>query len=90
MKSNGRINGMKKFNVKNSNHAFYCHSQSNNRGLVMFGNGDVLIFVEQLKSQSWCHQVDYNYFGETHSLCSNGKAGKTEFTPKRFIIIQMK
>ena len=41
------------------------------------------------KSESYCNQGDYEYPSGTPSLCSNGNSGSTDFTPKRFIVIQM-
>ena len=61
-----------------------------NSGYFTFGNGlDYYLVGGSNKSNSYCQQCDYNYEGETHSLCANGGTESTKYTPRRFIAIQM-
>ena len=71
--------------------SFYCYDKTYDGYLFLFGgfNGDIVLYKENRKSESWCCQGDYEYPSETPSLCSNGNGGRTSFTPKRFIVIQM-
>ena len=93
LQSNRRINGMKKYpKIRNDSNSFIVWNNTNTGGgLFGFGKGkDICVYQGNRKSESYCLQYSYNYSGETNSLCSNGGREKTKFTPRRFIVIQMK
>ena len=72
LQSNGRINGMKQFKIKNSDNAFWLCNRGHWAHFA-FGNGcDYCVHGGNDKSSSYCKQCDYNYEGETHSLSANG------------------
>ena len=89
LKSNGRINGMMKFNIKSgsSSHAFYMYPKSSSD---MFGIGCWGIDIyKKGNSNTFCKQDSFDYNGIQHVLCGSGTSA-TNFTPKRFVVIQMK
>ena len=51
------------------------------------GGSDIGIYRENAKEKSYCHQYEiyFNYHEYKNALC-----GAYNFTPKRFIVIQMK
>ncbi|BFU19755.1 trichohyalin, putative [Entamoeba histolytica] len=83
LKSNGRIEGMKKFDIKEPQYAFCLYNQSYDN-LFEFGC-DIIVFKENYKTNSYCCQYSFDYKGISNALC-----GKEDFTPKRFIVIEMK
>ena len=90
LKSNGRLNGMHKFEIKSE----YCACSlrvKSDKWLIGFGNWDIWIAKENVKSESGCHQFDYcyNYHGMTNVFVPNC-TNKVYYTPKRFMVIQMK
>ncbi|BFU24317.1 predicted protein [Entamoeba histolytica] len=87
LESNGRIEEMKKFDIKEPEYAFKLYNQSDNY-LFKFGYGDIRIFKENDKTQSYCVQDSFEYEGISNALC--GKQYPKRFTPKRFIVIEMK
>ncbi|BFU20089.1 TLD, putative [Entamoeba histolytica] len=85
LESNGRNEGMKKFDIKQPEYAFYLINQSHSC-LFAFGNGnDIHVCKENNKTQSYCQQQSFEYEGISNALC-----GKEDFTPKRIIVIEMK
>ncbi|BFU24067.1 trichohyalin, putative [Entamoeba histolytica] len=84
LESNGRIEGMKKFDIEQPEYAFILFNQSDNR-LFEFGLGDIVVFKENIKTYSYCCQRNFEYEGISNALC-----GKHSFTPKRIIVIEMK
>ncbi|BFU21880.1 trichohyalin, putative [Entamoeba histolytica] len=88
LESNGRIEEMKKFDIKEPEYAFYLHNQSDDL-LFAFGFGDgyedIIVFKENDKTQSFCNQYSFEYNEIENALCGN-----ENFTPKRFIVIEMK
>ncbi|BFU22335.1 trichohyalin, putative [Entamoeba histolytica] len=85
LESNGRIEGMMKFDIKHTQYAFILYNQSDNR-LFSFGFGcDIYVYKEKYKTQSFCYQNCFEYEGISNALC-----GKFNFTPKRIIVIEMK
>ncbi|GAB1224869.1 hypothetical protein ENUP19_0223G0022 [Entamoeba nuttalli] len=85
LESNGRMKGMTKFDIKEPEYAFYLYNQSNNY-LFSFGyRHDICVYKENIKTQTYCDQDSFEYKGIQYSLC-----GKYYFTPKRFIVIEMK
>ncbi|BFU18330.1 trichohyalin, putative [Entamoeba histolytica] len=88
LESNGRIEGMMKFDIKEPEYAFYLHNQSDDL-LFAFGFGDgyedILVFKENDKTQSFCNQYSFEYNEIEDALCGN-----ENFTPKRILVIEMK
>ena len=85
LKSKGRINGMMKFENKNTNYSFLLFN--NDSYLMEFGTGhDIFLCNKRNKEQSHCKQSSiYEYHGIIQTLSDNDN-----FTPKRFVVIQMK
>ncbi|BFU21979.1 trichohyalin, putative [Entamoeba histolytica] len=89
LESNGRIEGMKKFDIEIPQHAFCLFNQSDDR-LFEFGHGysDILVYKENNKTYSYCNQYSFEYEGISNALC--GKEWPNYFTPKRIIVIELK
>ncbi|BFU19989.1 trichohyalin, putative [Entamoeba histolytica] len=88
LESNGRIKGMKKFDIKHTQYAFILFNQSYDR-LFAFGLlGDIEVYKENNKTKSYCKQSSFEYEGISNALC--GKQNPEYFTPKRIIVIEMK
>ncbi|GAB1226993.1 hypothetical protein ENUP19_0316G0013 [Entamoeba nuttalli] len=88
LESNGRLEGMMKFDIMKQQYAFYLFNQSS-VGLFEFGNGgDILAYKENNKTTSSSKQYSFEYKGIEDTLC--GKQHPDRFTPKRFIVIEMK
>ncbi|BFU19283.1 trichohyalin, putative [Entamoeba histolytica] len=86
LESKGRIEGMKKFDIKQPQYAFILHNQSDN---YLFGIGyDIGVFKENNKTKSHCNQRSFKYEGIKNALCGNKFPNR--FTPKRIIVIEMK
>ena len=84
LKSNGRINGMKKFNVSDSSSIIDIDTKSGD-WLFLIGLSGYDIEVKRKDiSGSYCSQYQFNYEGITNALC-----GQRDFTPKRIVFIQM-
>ncbi|BFU20440.1 predicted protein [Entamoeba histolytica] len=84
LESNGRIEGMMKFDIEIPEYAFYLYNQSYD-SLFSFGLGDFGVCKENYKTKSFCKQHSFEYEGIENALC-----GKGGFTPKRIIVIEMK
>ncbi|BFU24563.1 trichohyalin, putative [Entamoeba histolytica] len=85
LESNGRIEEMMKFDIIFQEDAFGLCSQSDDC-LFGFGYyGDIVVYKENNKTESWCEQYSFEYKGISNALC-----GKHNFTPKRIIVIEMK
>ncbi|BFU23355.1 trichohyalin, putative [Entamoeba histolytica] len=82
--SNGRMKGMKKFDIKVQRYAFILNSQADDY-LFGFGLSDIVVGKENNKTASHCSQHSFSYDGIRNTLC-----GKFYFTPKRIIVIEMK
>ena len=95
LKSNGRVSGMHKFEIQSSNsqYAFYLDTKSSG-ALFRFGGGhDMMIYKQNSKSSSFCYQHNsyYDFHGITKAFHPDLTEGNWKnFTPKRFIVIQMK
>ncbi|BFU23275.1 predicted protein [Entamoeba histolytica] len=86
LESKGRIEGMKIFDIKQPEYAFYLNSQTDNS---FFGFGyDIVIGKENNKTKSHCYQYAFEYKGIENALC--GKELPYNFTTKRIIVIEMK
>ncbi|BFU26695.1 trichohyalin, putative [Entamoeba histolytica] len=89
LESNGRIEGMMKFDIKEPQHAFYLYYQSHSCLFSFgFGFGDIRVYKENNKTLSYCKQESFEYEGISNALC--GKQYPYRFTPKRIIAIEMK
>ena len=91
LSSNGRLKEPMKFEkVSKRNGAYFMQNISNERLIIL---GNISLFKKDVKEKSYTLQNDwFNYHGIEKALC--GKVGNMEkgehFTPKRFIVIQMK
>jgi len=89
LKSNGRLDGMSKFEIAHPQTAFKLFDKSNTF-LCDFGDGsDIRIFKE--KNKSLCNQSkrqSYNYHGIESALLPNSNS-VSKFVPKRIVVIQM-
>ncbi|BFU26704.1 predicted protein [Entamoeba histolytica] len=90
LESKGRMKGMKKFDIKQPQHAFHLCSQSDSFlfefGYGLFGFGyDIEVHKENDKTISHCRQCSFEYEGISNALCGN-----KWFTPKQIIVIEMK
>jgi hypothetical protein len=90
LQSNGRVNGMHKFEEKDNCGGIIVYNKSNTS---LFGTGGCFwIYKENRKSESFVCEDSYCYdfHGITkafHPDLTNG--GSKNFTPKRFVAIQM-
>ncbi|BFU19403.1 predicted protein [Entamoeba histolytica] len=88
LESNGRMKGMKKFDIIQPECAFYLYTQSDDY-LFSFGGSDIVVYKQNNKTESHCKQSSFEYEGISNALC--GKEWFTNsFTPKRIIVIEMK
>ncbi|BFU25531.1 trichohyalin, putative [Entamoeba histolytica] len=88
LESKGRMEGMKKFDIKIPERAFLLCKQSNDC-LFAFGYRDICVYKENNKTNSFCLQHSFEYKGIRNALC--GKEWPNNyFTPKRIIVIEMK
>ncbi|GAB1220811.1 hypothetical protein ENUP19_0059G0020 [Entamoeba nuttalli] len=87
LESNGRIEGMKKFDIVDTRYAFKIFNQTDDY-LFNFGFGwDIFVYKENNKTKSWCKQHSFEYEEISNALC--GKEYTEPFTPKRIIVIEM-
>ena len=86
LKSNGRLNGMMKFEIKDTSRTFLIRKDNYSNDLFLFGgNGDIDLNNQSSKKSSRCSQSScFNYHGISNALC-----GGYNFTPKRFVVLQM-
>ena len=91
LKSNGRLNGMLKFEQKNYCYGLYIYDKSNS---YIFGLHDgFYICKENSKSSSNIteREQSFDFHGKSNIFLSNsGNGSWPKFTPKRFVVIQMK
>ncbi|BFU22227.1 trichohyalin, putative [Entamoeba histolytica] len=85
LESNGRNEGMMKFNIKQPQYAFYLDKQTHDWLFAFGGGSDISVGKENDKTESYCDQQSFDYKGISNALC-----GKKYFTPKRIIVIEMK
>ena len=85
LRSNGRINGMMKFEIKKTECGLWIHKKDDNL-LLSLGYCDIYLYKDNEKFSSYCKQDnnDFNYNGYLNVL-----TGSYNFVPKRFFIIQM-
>ncbi|EDR27209.1 hypothetical protein EDI_045730 [Entamoeba dispar SAW760] len=84
LESNGRIQEMMKFDIKDPQYAFGLYNQLDG-GLFEFGGNDIYVCKENNKTKSCCKQSSFEYKGISNVLC-----GRQCFTPERIIVIEMK
>ena len=80
---------MKKFEVELPIWAYKQYAK-NHEKLFGIGGGHDIRILKNGQNGSYCDQHSFNYNGLTGSLCSPCKVSQQLFTPKRFIVIQMK
>ena len=92
LKSNGRLDGMMKFPIRNKSQAFEVYDETTD-WLLTIGQGgpglndDInLMKSDCLHSnpRCGCKQSSYDYNGIQNALC-----GSMNFMPKKFVVIQM-
>ena len=96
LESNGRHKSPMKFDIKKEkcDYAFVLCSDNhfyNSDWLFSCGNSDISIYKENKKSRSCCYQdkgSHFDYRGVEKALVQNPNY-PNNFTPKRFIVIQM-
>ncbi|BFU24873.1 predicted protein [Entamoeba histolytica] len=86
LKSNRRLEGMKKFDIIQPEYAFYLYNQTSD-WLFEFGFSrlDLAVGKENNKAQSHCKQSSFEYNKISNALC-----GGYNYIPKRIIVIEMK
>ena len=90
LRSNGRVDGMKKYDIKpeEKQNAFVLYK--NNWGILFSvgGGNDICIRKENHKTECYCKPKSFYYRGNKDIL--DGKIGKENcFTLQRFVVIQM-
>ena len=86
LKSNGRLNGMKKFNITEPQHAFILCQKSDSYYLFSIGAGvDIGVYKKNYSNGGWGTQCSFNYEGHQDVL----KGSDFNFEMKRFVVIQM-
>ena len=83
LKSNGRLDGMIKFEIKDNQHTFYLWDDYD---LFYIGNTDIRIYKSSRKSSSNSQSTStFDYHGLSNPL----RGTSSEFTPKRIVVIQL-
>ena len=91
LQSNGRLDGMNRFLVKDYNHAMFLYSSTNHWLLSVGSDGgkggkdDITIMkkdCQNLNPGNGCQQSSYNYNGIKNALC-----GSDSFDVKQFLVI---
>ena len=95
LKSNGRVNGMQKFEIQSNNAQYACclYNKSSSN-MIRFGgpSWNIRLDTQNYKSSSYAGQFtnSYNYHNTTNAFIPNSMSKQTNFTPKRITVIQMK
>ena len=88
LKSNGRLAGMKKFEINELEEGYVLFR---NTDLQLIQLGDIILFTKQNKNESFCrfqYDNNFNYQNIENAIC--GKTGwKNPFVPKRITVVQM-
>jgi hypothetical protein len=90
LKSNGRVNGMHKFEEKDKSRGFYLYKKSDT--CLFYIHSGIYIHKENNKNRSWVYEDSnvHEYHGITKALHPDLRDGSSvEFIPKRFVVIQM-
>ena len=85
LKSNGRLNGMKKFDITQPQFAFYLYQKSSQIYLFSIGGNDIGVCKKNYRNGGWGNQQSFNYEGHQNVL----KGNDDDYTMKRFVVIQM-
>ena len=95
LESNGRLNGMMKFKIKDTRYGCYMSNESDEYLIVL---GNIFLFKDNKGSKAFCIQEEdwFDYQGITNALCGrtcyedeNGEWEGEYFTPLRIQVIQM-
>ena len=97
LRSNGRLSGPMKFEIKKSRRGY---GMNNKEHSILIEIGNIQLYKEKKKNLSYCFKDNENYFeyyGIENAVCGrtayadeNIKLKGDRFTPKRFLVIQMK
>ncbi|GAB1219596.1 hypothetical protein ENUP19_0039G0011 [Entamoeba nuttalli] len=94
LKIKGRIKGMKKFDIEDSEYAIYIFKRTDD-SLFSFGYSgifgclsDIFVYKENNKTNSYCYQETFEYKGIENALC--GKQHPHCFIPKQIVVVEMK
>ena len=93
LKSNGRLNGMMKFEIKDTSKGYFLYYKSHLTHLISLGGGvDLHLCKQNSKSRSSCCQNTscFNYHSTTNPFVGGNGSGSKNFTPRRITVIQMK
>ena len=93
IQSNGRLEKSIKCKIKDTEYGGYYLFDKSDEYEQLIIIGDITLFKESLKNQSYCEQHEdyFNYHGIENALCGKqpNDDGKMKFTPKRIVVIQM-
>ena len=92
--SQGRLDGPKRFDIKNISIGYVLHDKTDENWLIQIG--DIVLMKENNKQYSGCHRSnDFEYEGNEKSLCGkilyqeNYELKGEAFIPERIRVIQM-
>ena len=95
LESNGRLNKMMKFEIKNTSNGYIlCKQESKNLitlGGGRFFNGGIVLLKRNAEKQSFCfqHDEDFDYHGLQHVLVGNDEGYEFDlFDMKRLIVVE--
>ena len=90
LKSNGRIDGVKKYDFKNTKKGYYLFPDYRSE-LIAFGNGVLEIYKneESEKSKFMFQKVNDEFDGIENSLVGRAYENQINFVPKRIVAYQM-
>ena len=88
LKSNGRLNGMTKFNVKLTDREFaFILYKRDSPMLFCIGGNDASIKKEEYRTKCFCKQSSYNYGGKRNVMVGN-EGSENPFTVDRIRVLQ--
>ncbi|GAB1223243.1 hypothetical protein ENUP19_0139G0030 [Entamoeba nuttalli] len=88
LESNGRIKGMKKFDIKCVQYGFRLFRESSDWLFAFGSESDIRVWKSKNKILSYCKQSSFGYEDMRNVLCGNEFPKR--FTPQRIIVIEMK
>ena len=88
LKSNGRINGMRKFDITQPQYAIFMYQKSNSRLFRIGGGADIGVYKKNSNSFWTNTQTSFNYEGLSGVF--RGATSMTNYSLKRFTVLQMK
>ena len=92
LKSNGRLNGMMKFEIKDTNKGYAVYQISHEYLIGLGAEFGIVLYKENSKGKSNCRQNNsyFDYHGTENPLVGgSGIESRKYFTPKRIIVIEM-